>query len=85
MADSNHHPAAALPDTPHPALAPLDRLVGTWEISGSHLHGIARFEWMEGGFFLIQHVDAHAGGRRIKGVEYIGFDADTGTLARRRL
>jgi hypothetical protein len=31
-------------------------------------------EWMEGGFFFIQHIDAHHGEQKIKGVEYIGFD-----------
>jgi hypothetical protein len=35
---------------------------------------------MEGGFFLIQHVDCTGGGRQIKGIEYIGFDEDTKTL-----
>jgi hypothetical protein len=35
---------------------------------------------MEGGFFLIQRVDAEAGGRQIKGVEDIGFDETTQTL-----
>jgi hypothetical protein len=38
------------------------------------------YEWMEGGFFLIQRVNAVAGGRAIKGTEYIGFDEDTHTL-----
>jgi hypothetical protein len=35
---------------------------------------------MEGGFFLIQHVELNAFGREIKGVEYIGFDEETETL-----
>ena len=38
------------------------------------------FEWMEGGFFMVQRVDAVGGGRKIRGVEYIGFDPDTATL-----
>ena len=44
----------------------MDRLVGTWELSGD-TEGTVTYEWMEGGFFLIQHVDlgpeASAGGR----------------------
>lgn len=32
------------------------------------------YEWMEGGFFLIQHVDAVAGGRVIKATEYNFFE-----------
>ena len=35
---------------------------------------------MEGGFFLIQEIDARGGDRTIKGTEYIGFDGDTQTL-----
>jgi hypothetical protein len=30
-----------------------DRLVGTWKVSGE-IEGETRWEWMEGGFFLIQ-------------------------------
>ena len=56
---------------PNPDLKSLDKLVGTWSISGE-AHGQIRFEWMEGGFFLIQHVDLEYGGRRIKGMEVIG-------------
>jgi hypothetical protein len=58
----------------------LDRLVGEWEVTGSFLQGVISFEWMEGGFFLVQRVDGEAGGRTIRGVEYIGFDEDTQTL-----
>jgi hypothetical protein len=35
---------------------------------------------MEGGFFLIQEIDARGGDRTINGTEYIGFDEDTQTL-----
>jgi hypothetical protein len=80
MADSNNHLAGKLPAEPYPQLRQLDRLIGTWEATGSFLNGVMTFEWMEGGFFLIQHVDAEAGGRPIKGTEYIGFDEDTQTL-----
>jgi len=41
------------------------------------------YEWMEGGFCLIQRVNAAAGDRQIRGVEYIGFDEDTQTLRSR--
>jgi hypothetical protein len=80
MPDSNNHRAGSLPGTPHPALRRLDLLVGTWEISGSLVHGRLRFEWMEGGFYLIHHVELAHHGKRITGVEYIGFDEDTQTL-----
>ena len=57
---------------PGPELQRLDRLVGTWRVSGPDIDGQVSFEWMEGGFFLIQHVDFVHGGRRIKGMEVIG-------------
>lgn len=80
MADSNNHLADRIPAEPHPALHQLDRLVGRWQVSGSFLKGVISFEWMEGRYFLIQQVDGQAGGRTIRGVEYIGFDEDTQTL-----
>ncbi len=80
MSDSNNHLAGKIPAEPYPILRTLERLVGRWRVSGSYLQGTLTFEWMEGGFFLIQHVDAHHGEQAIKGIEYIGFDEDTQTL-----
>ena len=60
------------PSQPNPDLKSLDRLVGTWNVSGPDIHGQVRFEWMEGGFFLLQHVDFVHGGNHIKGLEIIG-------------
>jgi hypothetical protein len=57
---------------PSPDLKSLDKLVGTWSVSGG-AHGQIRFEWLEGGFFLIQHFDLVHDGRRIKGIEIIGY------------
>lgn len=59
------------PPTPNPDLKGLDRLVGTWKVSGG-TQGQIRYEWMEGGFFLIQHVDMVSDGRKITGIEIIG-------------
>jgi len=56
---------------PNPDLQSLDRLVGTWEISGG-AEGVCSYEWMEGGFFLAQHVDLEQAGQKIKGLEIIG-------------
>ena len=44
------------PVEPAPDLGALDRLVGTWELSGD-VTGTVSYEWMEGGFFLLQRVD----------------------------
>jgi hypothetical protein len=46
-----------------------DRLVGVWKVSGG-AQGQVRYEWMEGGFFLMQHVDLGEN----KGLEIIGHE-----------
>ena len=56
---------------PQPDLKRLDRLVGTWKVTGG-TQGTVTYEWMEGGFFLIQHVDLEQDGQPIKGIEIIG-------------
>jgi hypothetical protein len=62
---------------PNPDLNSLDRLVGTWEVSGG-ARGKVTFEWMEGGFFLIQRVDLEQHGKRIKGIEIVGHERPFG-------
>lgn len=49
----------------------LDRLVGTWQISGG-AEGTVTYEWMEGGHFLIQRVQLSQHGQEVKGIEIIG-------------
>jgi hypothetical protein len=71
MADSDATQAAHPPPAPNPDLKSLDKLVGAWAVSGG-AHGQVRYEWMEGGFFLIQHVDLENDGGTIKGLEIIG-------------
>ena len=74
MSDENNNTQAyGHPPKPNPDLRSLDRLVGTWEMSGE-VHGTVTFEWMEGGYFLIQHVDLDHAGQRIKGIEIIGHE-----------
>ena len=70
--DGNPAQAEQQPRTPNPDLKPLDRLVGTWKVSGPDIDGHVTFEWMEGGFFLIQHVNFVHSGQKIKGMEIIG-------------
>jgi len=52
---------------PDAALKSLDRLVGTWEVSGG-AQGTITYEWMVGSFFLMQHVNLGEN----KGMEIIG-------------
>ena len=70
MTDTNFDPT--IPPEPSASLKELgDRLVGTSRLSGG-VEGTSRFEWMEGGHFLIQRVDLEQNGLRIKGIEIIG-------------
>ncbi len=76
--DANNAQAIQQPPQPNPDLKNLDILVGTWEMSGD-VQGQVTFEWMEGGFFLIQHVDlGPQDGQRIKGIEIIGHERPFG-------
>ena len=66
--------------TPNPALKSLDKLVGKWQASdpsgAGAIDGQVTFEWMEGGNFLLQHVDFGD----TKGIEIIGFDEESKSL-----
>jgi hypothetical protein len=63
--------------TPSPDLKSLDRLVGTWQVTGG-AEGQITYEWMEGGFFLLQHVALEQDGQQIKGIEIIGHERPFG-------
>jgi hypothetical protein len=70
MTDTAYDPT--VPPEPSAKLKALgERMVGTSRLSGG-VEGTSRFEWMEGGHFLIQHVDVEQYGQRIKGIEVIG-------------
>lgn len=76
--DTTHTQAQYSSPAPNPDLKSLDRLVGTWKLSGPDLSGQITFEWMEGGFFLLQRVDFVHDGRPIKGIEIIGHNQPFG-------
>ena len=73
--------------TPNPDLANFDRLVGTWSFSGE-VGGTTTYEWMEGGFFLLQRTRLEHGDHTVIGLEIIGhlkpFDGATSTDIRSR-
>ncbi|MFZ0138940.1 MAG: hypothetical protein WAK89_17880, partial [Candidatus Sulfotelmatobacter sp.] len=71
MSRTTNPPASRTQRQTHPDLESLTPLVGTWKISGD-AHGQIRYEWADGGFFLMQHVDLAYAGRTIKGIEVIG-------------
>lgn len=68
MTNSVESQAAAVPSE---KLKALDRLVGTWELSGDS-SGTVTYRWMEGGLFLVQDIDITVFGQSVKAVEYIG-------------
>ena len=80
MVDENNEargyqqPAEAAPD-----LKALDRLVGSWEVSGDYVEGTSSFEWMEGGFFLLPRYDFEGpDGQKVEGIEVIGHERPFG-------
>ena len=79
MDDNNDTQAYQQAPEPNPDLKSLDRLVGTWNVSGPDISGQVTYEWLEGGFFLFQHVDFVHGGRKIKGLEIIGHERRFGS------
>ena len=63
--------------TPNRGLKPLEKLVGSWKVSGE-TEGTLSYEWMDGGFFLIARGDTIQGGRRTRHLEIIGYDHEAG-------
>ena len=73
--------------TPDPALAVLDKLIGTWELTGrlvgaqeDNVSGRATFRWLPGGFFLEQRISLDFMGMPIESTELVGFDPETRSL-----
>jgi hypothetical protein len=65
---------------PNSRLKSLERLVGKWKATdpsgAGAIEGATTFEWMEGGNFLLQHVDFGDS----KGIEIIGFNEERKSL-----
>ena len=87
MADdaTNNAQAHEQPE-PNPALERLNVMVGEWDLKGresgpdGEIRRRVTFEWMEGGFYLVQRIDIDHIGQRITGVEYVDYDESNGTL-----
>lgn len=78
---------AQQPPGPDPALKALDRFVGSWEMKGRTLDSDvdnvtarASYEWLPGGFFLLQRFQADFMGMAIESFEVVGYDPETGTF-----
>lgn len=61
-------------------LRSLEPLVGTWQVEGPGTSGSVRYSWADFGGWLVQDVDIVADSQRTHGVEYIGYDRETGSL-----
>ncbi len=78
MSENTNTEYAQQTPAPNPDLKSLDRLVGTWKVSGPDIDGQVIYEWMEGGFFLLQHFDFVHYGNKVKGIEVIGHEQEFG-------
>lgn len=65
------------PEAPNPRLRTLDPLVGRWAITGD-AQGETTYEWMDGGFFLLQRGRLTRDGRTHSFLEVIGFERGFG-------
>lgn len=76
--DDTPSQAEEQPPIPNPDVDDLDRLVGSWDVSGG-TEGAITYEWMDGESFLIQRVDLEQHGQSITGIEIIGHEREFGT------
>jgi hypothetical protein len=87
MATNNEQPPMmqlAVPG-PDPALKRLERLVGSWKITGrtldsevENIYGSVSIQWLPGGFFLEQRGKLHFMGITVLSLEIVGYDPSTG-------
>ncbi|GAA2241138.1 hypothetical protein GCM10010232_30220 [Streptomyces amakusaensis] len=63
---------------PDASLQRLDRLTGTWRVTGG-VEGTVTYRWLEGGFFLLQDIDMTQYGQRVTGLEVIGREKPFGS------
>ena len=73
MSNSSHKNTVEAPAPPADLKALGDRLVGSWKISGE-AEGETSWEWLEGGFFLIQRGWSRREGAEQKYLQIIGYD-----------
>ncbi len=77
MSNQTDTQTAQPPGPPADLKALGDRLVGTWKISGEN-EGETTWEWMEGGFFLIQRGWSRREGIEQRYLQIIGYERTPG-------
>ncbi len=73
--------------TPDPALGCLEKLVGTWRITGrtldsqdDNISGRVTIEWLPGRFFQEQRGEMDFLGVKMQSLEIVGYDPETQSL-----
>jgi hypothetical protein len=86
MENSEHTSPIDQPQ-PDPALKRLEKLVGTWKLTGrtlssneDNITGWTTFEWMPGGFFLQAVGEINFKGFIMQSLEIIAYDPQTKTF-----
>jgi hypothetical protein len=87
MPESSNAPARE----PGPEIERLGALVGRWRSNGHvvgepavPITGTDTYEWLDGGFFLVHHVDVVVGDRKVTALEVIGeYDPNTDSFTAR--
>jgi Protein of unknown function (DUF1579) len=84
--EGNTRSDAEGPRFPTAAHAQLNVFAGKWKTEGQtrestsspavSIRGTDTYEWLEGGYFLVHHVDVHLGAEFTKVIEIIGYDAE---------
>jgi hypothetical protein len=75
---------ASASEEPDPGLVELSELlVGTWRVEGQDIEGRAEYRSAKGGCLLVLDVDFMVSGSRMKVMQHIAHDPDTGTLRAR--
>ena len=76
-------------EKPHPALARLEPLIGTWRLTGrtldateDNITGRVNIEWLPGGFFMVQRgeIAMPSFGLTVQSLEIIGYDPSSDTF-----
>ncbi|WP_433164176.1 hypothetical protein [Kribbella sp. CA-247076] len=64
-------------------LRSLEPLLGTWKVEGPGTSGTVQYAWPDFDGWMLQHIRIVAGTQPTRGLELIGYDAETGTLRSR--
>lgn len=79
--------SAGMPPPPHPALRKFDRFIGTWDMTGrlvgsneETIKGRTTFEFLPGGYFVLQTGTIDFGQFKVANHELIRYDPETDTF-----